>query len=141
MSQKTKRFRFTDAYDLYLLRAVRSVDAHIPEWGKTEALYEEVKKIFLKAISTAALALSQEPSNETDRFKRLIIRRREDIKRTSRALGVVESHGEKEVLFENLIAEIDEREEIFRAEKEEKKQQELRLVSAGQKTLGEIGFT
>ena len=137
VSQKTKRFRFTDAYDLHLLKAVRSVDAHIPEWGKTEALYEEVKKNLLKAISSAALALSQEPSSKTfaDRFKRLIIRRWEDVKRQTYkpASGIVEWPGEKEVLLDDLIAEIDERAETVRAQKEKQKQQELRLVSAGQK--------
>ena len=129
---KLKRFRFTVKYDLNLLKCIRAVNAHLPTWGKTDALYEEVRQLFLKAVPTALFEHSQRPSGKTlaDRFKRLIRKRREDVKRTSSASGIIKEHVEQEQLLDDLVLEIDEKKESVRAENEEQTEKEAQLVAA-----------
>ena len=50
---KLKRFRFIEAYDLSLLKAVRCINAHILEWGKAELFYDEFLNLFLSEIPDA----------------------------------------------------------------------------------------
>ena len=59
----------------------------------------------------------QEPSCGTlaDRFKRIFVHRGKAAKRTARASGMAEKHGETEVLLDDLIQETDEKEEMLRA--------------------------
>ena len=108
---KLKRFRFIEPYDLSLLKVVRCINAQIPESGKAESLYDEVQKLFLHEVPDAVFLHSQKPSAKTlvDRFKRLVARRRENVKRSSAGSGIIEVHGEKEVLLDDLIGEIDEK--------------------------------
>ena len=105
-----------------------------PLGAKTEALYEEVRQLFLKAVPTTLFEHSQRPSGKTlaDRFKGLIGKRREDVNRTSSASGIIEEHGEQEQLLDDLILEIDEKEESVRVEKEEQTGKEAELVAAGE---------
>ena len=131
---KLKRFRFIESYDLTLLKAVRCVSAHISEWGKAEALYEEEFKLLQQDIPRAVFVHSQKPSGKTlsDRFKRLIARRREEVKKTMAASDISERHGEKEFLLDNLIIEMHEKEEATRVEKELQSNKEKKLVAAGE---------
>ena len=130
---KLKRFRFTPTYDLHLVKSVRSVNAHIAKWGRSEGLYEEVREIFLKAIPSALIEHNQRPSSKTlaDRFKRLVTKRRDDVKVTTAASGIVEVHGKQEQLLDDLIDEMDVTGEAVRLKKEEQTEQEAKLVAAG----------
>lgn len=111
-NSKLKRFRFIEPYDLSLLKAVRCINAHITEWEKAESLYEEVLKLFLRDNPDEVFLHSQNPSAKTlvDRFKCFVARRRANVKRSSAASGIIEVHGEKEVLLDDLVSEIDEKE-------------------------------
>ena len=127
-----KRFRFSGNCDLFLLRAVRANDAHIPARGKVNSLYVKVLNLFLKLSSAEILESTHKPYTKTliDRFKRLVQQRRNDVKRTAKASGIHEAHGEKEVLLDDLIAEIYERDEMKRAEQEQRMQNNKRLQVA-----------
>ncbi|CAN8072456.1 unnamed protein product [Agarophyton chilense] len=131
---KLKRFRFTETYDTFLLRAVRSVDAHLPDRVNTERLYKQVLKTFMQQVPGVVFQHLHAPSCKTlsDLFKRLIAQRRDYVKRTSTASGFVEQHGDKEGLMGDLILEIDEIEETCRVEKDEITQLEQRFVAAGE---------
>ena len=113
---------------------MRCINAHIPEWGKAESLYDEVLKLFLRQIPDAVFLHSQKLCIKTlvDRFNRLVARRRENVKRSSSASGIIEVHGEKEVLLDDFISEIDEKEESTRAEKEMRSNNDKMLVAAGE---------
>lgn len=66
-----------------------------------------------------------------DGIKRLVSQRREAMKRTSKASGVIENYGEKNVIIYDLIKEIDEKDEMLKSEKNENIEKEMRLVSVG----------
>ena len=117
---------------------MRGADAHIPDRGMAETLYQEVLKTFMKQIPTAVFNHLHKPSGKTlwDRFKRLVSHRRASVKRTAAASGIIERHGEKEQLLDDLIMEVDEKEEAARAEKNEQNLHEKRLVAAGESIRG-----
>ena len=135
---KRKRFRFSETYDLLLLRAVCGADAHIPDRGMAETLYQDVLKTFMKQIPTAVFNHLHKSSGKTlwDRFKRIVSHRRASVKRTAAASGIIERHGGKEQLPDDLIMEVDEKEEAARAEKHEQNLHEKRLVAAGESIRG-----
>ncbi|CDF35739.1 unnamed protein product [Chondrus crispus] len=66
-----------------------------------------------------------------DRFKKLIADRRRKNKNNLNASGIIEVRGEKEVLLDDLLLEIDEHEESKRIEKEDRNAKERRLMEAG----------
>ena len=129
---KRKRF-FSETYDLFLLRPVRGADAHIPDRGMAETLYQEVLKTFMKQFPTADYNHLHKPSGKTlwDRFRRLVSHRRASVRWTPAASGIIEKHGEKEELLDDLIMEVDEKEEAATAGKNEQNLHEKRLLAAG----------
>ncbi|KAI0556720.1 rab11 family-interacting protein 1-like isoform X1 [Gracilaria domingensis] len=131
---KLKRFRFSDTYDLFLLRSVRDADAHVPQWGETESLFDKVISTFMTLVPHRAFTCMHKPSKKTliDRFKRLVCARREQNKVNERASGIAEEYGEKENLLDDLILEIDERTEQTRQEKAELQAKETKLIEAGE---------
>ena len=133
IGKKLKRFRFLETYDVFLLRAVRVSDAHIPEHGQTDALYGKVLTAFMEQVPAVVFTNMHRPSKKTlsDRFKRLVQQRRQAVKVNLAASGIIEPHGDKEVLLDDLILEIDEKEEASRAEKDERKETERKLIAAG----------
>lgn len=62
-----------------------------------------------------------------------MLERREHVKRNASASGISEEYGEKEVLLDDLILEIDEKHEAENALREEKNANEKRLLLAGEK--------
>ncbi|CAN8065886.1 unnamed protein product [Agarophyton chilense] len=112
---KRKGFRFIKAYDMVLLRAVRLAGAHIAEHGQSDRLYQEVHKTFMEHVTYVVFKQMQEPSFKTlvDRFKRVVAQRREYVKVTSRASGITEKYGEKKILVDYPINEMDVKQEAM----------------------------
>ncbi|KAI0560678.1 caldesmon isoform X1 [Gracilaria domingensis] len=131
---KNRRFRFTDTYDLFLLRAVRKEDAHVAKWGHTETAFDKVLQTFLSQVPSPVFLYTKKPSTKTlvDRFKRLIALRRSAVKQNESASGIAEVFGEKEELLDDLILEMDEKAEQLREEKEQQNKKERRLIEAGE---------
>lgn len=129
-----RRFRFIESYDFFLLRAVCSVDVHLAGRGQSEGLYQKVHERFMDMVPAVVFRHMRKPSCKTlvDRFKRLVGQRREVVKRTARESGIIERYGEKEVLMDDLIQEMDEKEEVIRAEKDEQTENEKRLLAVGE---------
>ncbi|PXF39772.1 hypothetical protein BWQ96_10520 [Gracilariopsis chorda] len=129
---KLKRFRFTETFDLFLLRAVRKEDPHIPKWGELESVSEIVLETFLKRVPSTVFIYMNHPSTKTliDRFKRLVSMRKADNTRSMASSGIAKTYLEKESLLDDLILEMDERAEATRLMKEEQNMNEKRLIRA-----------
>ena len=80
-----------------------------------------MREIFLKAVPSALFEHNQRPSSKilADRFNVLLTERRDDVKVTAAASGIVEVHGEQDQLLDDLRHEIDERREAVRLKKKE----------------------
>ena len=116
---RSKRYRFTDAADIVLLKAVSGCNAHKAPWGRKGTLFEEAYATFLRIASPVVLDNKGPPTQKglEDRFRMITTRRRAEVKRTAVASGIVEVYGEREVLLDDLILEMDEHFEQDRAEK------------------------
>lgn len=88
---KINRFPFSETYDAFLLRAVRSVDGHIPESGMVEPLFQQGLETFVQQIQAVAFNHLHRPSNQTlsDRFNRLVAHRRDTVKSTLATSGII----------------------------------------------------
>ena len=134
ISNGTKRFRFTSQFDLGVLKPVMAVGAHLAPWGKTQSFFEETFKAF--AISaefraTKGLAL---PTRKTlsDRFRKLAADREADNSRTIAVSGIVEVYGDKQQLLDDMLLEMKEKSEGERVEKDKKKEDDVRILEAGE---------
>ena len=130
---KLRRFNFTAQYDLDLLKAIRGTDAHIFQRGKTEALYHEVLTSFLSLIPPAVFDSTKKPSPKTlkDRFKLFCVQHRSNDSKNRNASGIAEDHGEKEILLDDLIQEMDLKDEASMRAKLRQTESEKLLENAG----------
>lgn len=123
---------------MFLLRAVQSLDTHLPDRGLYEALYQQVHKTFMDQVPLIAFMYMHKPSCKTlaDRFERFVGQRRDAVWMTSKAPGIIEKHGEKEALIDDLIPEKDDKDEALRAEKKIEIENEKQLVAARENIRG-----
>lgn len=128
------RFRFFDPADLLLLKSVSAAGAHLAPWGQKGTLFEDAHKRFLAAAPATLINGREKPSQKTivDRFKTLVAKRRDSNKENAAASGIVEDLGEREMLLDDFILEIDEKAEKDRAEKKERTQNEKKPGQAGE---------
>ena len=133
-SIRTKRFRFSNAADIVLLKAVACANAYVSPWGRNGALFDEAYANFLQTASSALVCGKETPSQKSieDRFKMIIARFRLDVKRNVASSGIMELYGELETLLDDLLLKIDEHGERERAGKDERLNMEKKLVEAGE---------
>jgi len=132
---RLKRFSYTAAWDLLLLKAVATSGAHIAAHGQTTARYQEAVSLFLQAAPTGSLKDVVSPTWKSlrDRFKKITTDRREENKANAGASGIIEVRGEREVLLDDLLHGMGEHEELKRSERDEKTEKEKQLVRAGER--------
>lgn len=114
---------------------MRSCDAHIAPWGNAEAVNGEALPIFLGKVPSTLFTHSQRPSGKTisDRFKRLVARLREQVEQIKEASAITETdwEKEKEQILDEVIAEIDYKEEALKLLRDKHTRNKRRLVVIG----------
>ena len=95
----------------------------------------KVHEMFMDQVSSVRFRTMHKPSCNTleDCFKRISVHRREAVKRTARASGIAENHGKKEVLIDDLIQEIDKKEEMSHVGEDDQTEKEKLLTAAGER--------
>lgn len=119
---------------MLLLKAVCGVDGHVPPHGETQARFEKALPIFVASLPAGALAHIIPPTWKTlnDRFKKVVADHRLAASRNAVASGILEVRGEREVLLDDVVLEIDDVEEKRRAERNERTELDARLRAAGE---------
>lgn len=102
--------------------------------GKAQVAFEDALGCFLHTASTETFLLQNLPTWKTvsDRFKRIVAVRKEQVKFNTTTSRNMEIQREKDMLLDDLILEMKEREELETAEKEGKEEKENRLLEAGE---------
>ncbi|CAN8068517.1 unnamed protein product [Agarophyton chilense] len=118
----------------FLLKAVNISQAHIAAWRQIQAKFEDAPSLFMDATPEEAFSEMQRSSSETfaDHFMRITSDKRQKMKENAASSGRLESKGEKEILVDDVLQEIDEKVEREREEKEKRTAQENRLLAAWQ---------
>ena len=131
---RTKRFRLNDAFDIALCKAVSTSNAHRAPSGKKGAHFAEAHSFFLSTVPPVYLSDREPPTQKgnEDRFKMLIGKRRIEVKKTAAASGIVEEHGEKEMLLDDLILEMEDKIEQGKEKKGKRLEKEQKLKEAGE---------
>ncbi|PXF41520.1 hypothetical protein BWQ96_08776 [Gracilariopsis chorda] len=131
---KKKRIRFTEAWDLLLLKAVTASDAHVAPHGKTGKRFEQALKLFLDAAPSSQLVDITRPVPKTlrDRFTTIVEKRRVEVRGTAAASGIVEKRGQREELLDDVILAMDEEQERKNALINERTEKEKQLNDAGE---------
>lgn len=126
--------RFSTSWDVLLLKAVCGVDAHVPPYGQTQARFEEALAIFIGSVPEEGLLNVFPPTWKTlnDRFKKVVADHRVAVTQNAVASGIIEVRGEREVLLDDIILEMDEAEEKRRSERDERTELDERLRAAGE---------
>jgi len=131
---KSKRFSYTPAWDLLLLKAVTSSRAHLSEHGEATKLYGESLEMMLKAAPQETFVRIKKPvwKSVRDRYKKISEEHAEKMKMSKPLSGVTEERGEREVLLDDLILEKKEHDEQRRSDAAKSTQKEARLIKAGE---------
>ena len=131
---KKKRIRLSHVWDVLLLKAISAVDGHRTPYGKQQDKFESAVSIFLSSSPEGCFNKIQEPTHKTlsDRFKKIVDNHRAAVRANVAASGIIEVRGEREVLLDDIVLEMDEWAEQRRSEREEKTEFDKRLQEAGE---------
>ena len=110
------------------------MDAHRTPYGKLQEKYEAALALFLSSSPEGCFDTIQGPSYKTlsDRFKKVIADHGLAVRSNAAASGIIEIRGEREVLLDDIVLEMDEWAEQRRTEREEKTEFDKRLQGAGE---------
>ena len=131
---KKRRIRFSTAWDILLLKAVVTADAHLAPHGEAQMRFQDALTHFVAAVPPATFETIQAPSWKTlnDRFKKIVADHREAVKRNEAASGILEVRGEQEMKLDDIFQAVDGNEEARRAERDERTELDKRLRTAGE---------
>lgn len=125
---------FYPAWDVLLLKAVYTVDAHVPPQGEIQAQLEEELVLLQDHDPADAPGQVFSPTWKAlnERFKKIVVYHRLAVRHNSVAYGNIEVRGEREVLLDDLVLGMDEVEEKRRAERDKRKVLDTRLRAAAE---------
>lgn len=131
---RAKRIRFTDAWDVILLKCVVSSRAHVAEHGSSQKKFEETLGLFLNNSPKQKLDAVTPPTWKTiyERFKKVVADHRASARKSQAASGVAEDETERTQLLDDILQEMDDSAEQRRAERCEKSQKDKEIVEAGE---------
>lgn len=134
-SQPLKRIRFTDGWDVLMLKAVVLCNAHVAEHGSSRKKFDEALSVFMSNAPPSQKFGIQAPSWKTiyDRFHKVVATHRSEDREQVAASGISEERTEKRMLLDDIVLAMDEIAERRRAERDEKTANERRLQEAGER--------
>ncbi|PXF47157.1 hypothetical protein BWQ96_03099 [Gracilariopsis chorda] len=101
---KKNRIRFTEAWDILLLKAVTASDAHVAPHGETDKRFEQAVELFLDAAPPSSQLVDitrPVPKTLRDRFTTIVEKRRVEVRETAAASGIVEKRGQRGELLDD----------------------------------------
>ena len=131
---KKKRIRVSHVWDVFLLKAVSAVDGHRNPYGKLQDKFESALSLYLSSSPEGCFDKIQEASHKTlsDGFKKIVADHWAAVRANAPASGITEVRGEREVLSNDIVLEMDAWAEQRRSEREEKAEFDKRLQEAGE---------
>lgn len=113
-----------------------SVIAHLAECGQSEVLYQKNISRFVEIVPAVALWQMHESSCVTlvAKIKQLIGHEKEAVKHIDKKSGIVEKRGEKKMLKNDSIQELNEKEDMSRGKEAERTDNQRRMGTAGEHT-------
>ena len=111
-----------------------AVDGHRTQHCQFQAKYEEALQLFLTSAPEGCFDTVTSPTCKTlsDRFKKILSDHRLAARDNAAASGIIEVRGERELLLDDFVLEIDEWSEQRRDERDEKTEFDKRLQNAGE---------
>lgn len=129
-----KRIRFTEAWDVILLKSVIASKAHVAARGTSQRKFEETLDIFISNSPKDRLAVVTAPTWKTiyERFKKIVADHRANTRESKAASGVAEDETERTQLLDDIVEEMDDTAELRRTERNEKTKKDQELLEAGE---------
>ena len=111
-----------------------AVDGHRTQHGQLHTKYEDALQLFLIFAPKGCFDTVTSPTGKmlSDRFKKILSDHRLTGRYNAAASGIIEFRGEREVLTDDFVLQIDERSKQRRVERDEKTEFDKGLQNAGE---------
>lgn len=105
---------------MLLLKAVVTSDAHLAPHGEAQKRMQDTLGRFMEVVPPGKLVSVTNSKWKTlnDRYKKCVANHCDAVRRNEAASGIIEVRGEREVLFDNIVQEMDKVDEKGRAERD-----------------------
>ena len=105
---KLKKFVFSKAAKILLLKCVREQDAHLASHGEKDKMFHKVHEKFLSTLPMESLIRSKKPSVKTlrDKLSSLLSSRKTKNENNKTASGIAEEVTEADQLLDDFLLEI-----------------------------------